>query len=125
MAGAWLILVPSYTTTAAGFNRVFLSARARAIENQCYVAVAYAVGTVLLNLPAENTLGQCCVLGPADVGFPDDGLIAQNLPSNQTTMLVTDISAEKIASVRRHGATHNFTDSQNFSAKNLEILSLV
>ena len=43
-AGAKLILVPSCTDTFHGFNRVGLSARARALENQCFVAVAPTVG---------------------------------------------------------------------------------
>ena len=44
-AGARLILIPSCTSTPAGFNRVRLSARARAVENQCYTAVVPLVGT--------------------------------------------------------------------------------
>ena len=43
-AGAWLILVPSYTISLAGYYRVCLSARARAIENQCFVAAVNRVG---------------------------------------------------------------------------------
>ena len=41
-----LILVPSYTSTLAGYHRVFLSCRARAIENQCYVALSAVVNSV-------------------------------------------------------------------------------
>ena len=43
-AGAWLILVPSCTDTVAGYERVRLAAAARAMENQCFVAMAPTVG---------------------------------------------------------------------------------
>ena len=43
-AGAELILAPSCTDTIAGANRVHVGARARALENQVYVAVAPTVG---------------------------------------------------------------------------------
>ena len=38
-AGAWLVLVPTCTDTVHGYNRVRLSCRARALENQCFVAL--------------------------------------------------------------------------------------
>jgi predicted amidohydrolase len=44
LAGAWLVLAPTCTDTLHGFNRVRLSARARALENQCFVATAPTVG---------------------------------------------------------------------------------
>ena len=43
-AGAWLILVPSCTDTLAGYHRVTLACAARAMENQCFVAMAPTVG---------------------------------------------------------------------------------
>lgn len=39
--GARLILVPSCTDNWHGYNRVNIACRARAMENQCYVAQAY------------------------------------------------------------------------------------
>lgn len=111
-AGATLILVPSYTTSLAGYYRIFLSCRARAIENQCYIAVSYVTGHVDLSGAAEETYGTAVVLGPADTGFPADGIIAQiQTVMNQTALLIADISLEKIQSVRRHGQVHNFADT--------------
>jgi predicted amidohydrolase len=43
-ADARLILVPSCTDSPAGFNRVRFCARARAIENQCFIAIIPLVG---------------------------------------------------------------------------------
>lgn len=112
-AGANLILVPSYTTSLAGYHRVFLSCRARAIENQCYVAISYIVGTVDLGGGIENTVGQAVILGPADEGFPDDGIIAQG-NMNQEMIIAADISFEKLLSVRKSGQVHNHEDMQRF-----------
>jgi len=109
--GAELILVPSYTSTLAGFYRVFLSSRARAIENQCYVATSCMVKNVELSGDSEDTFGYAAILGPADNGFPDDGILAQGEMNN--IMLVTaDISIKKIHLVRKRGQVHNFTDTQ-------------
>jgi predicted amidohydrolase len=116
-AGATLILVPSYTTTIVGYHRVLLSCRARAIENQCYMAVSYVVGTVDLSAGPEDTVGAAAVLGPVDINFPDDGLIGHGT-MNQVGMVMTDISFEKLAAVRSHGQVHNFEDSQCYAVIN-------
>jgi predicted amidohydrolase len=115
-AGANLILVPSYTTTLAGYYRVAISCRARAIENQCYVMTSCMVGEVGGGV-IEHTVGQAGIFCPADAGFPDDGIIAQG-KMNAVEMIVGEISFEKLSSVRRHGQVHNFTD-----AKRCELLA--
>lgn len=123
-AGASLILVPSYTSTLAGYNRVFLSSRARAIENQCYVAVSFVVNTVDLSETAENTFGRAAILGPADTGFPDDGIIAQGVMNN--VMLVTAaISFEKMTEIRKQGQVHNFEDSKRCALINEQKINQV
>ena len=43
-AGASLIVSPSCTETIRGATRVHIGARARALENQCYVVVSQTVG---------------------------------------------------------------------------------
>lgn len=127
-AGASLILVPSYTSSLAGYHRVFLSCRARAIENQCYVAVSYVVGTAVLSGDPEETYGHAVVLGPADNGFPDDGIIAQSQSAiNQAALLTTDIEFDKISLVRKQGQVHNFSDIQlceEIRKRKINILSL-
>lgn len=111
-AGCDLILVPSYTSTTAGYFRVFLSARARALENQCFVAAAFIVGTVATGDGTDQTTGQACILGPVDVGFPDNGIIAQ--ADNAPLMVCADLSFKKLQLVRQKGQVHNFEDSKHF-----------
>ena len=110
-AGATLILVPSYTTTLSGYNRVFLSCRARAIENQCYIAVAYVVNSVDLSIEPEDTFGRAGILSPADTSFPDDGIIVQGT-MNQVEMVIADLEFKKITSIRQYGQVHPFEDSK-------------
>ncbi|MDE2334250.1 MAG: carbon-nitrogen hydrolase [Rhodospirillales bacterium] len=75
-AGAFLILMPSCTDTAAGFERVRIAARARAMENQCFVALAPTVGTAPWSAALDVNRGQALICGPMDHGFPADGILA-------------------------------------------------
>ncbi len=77
-AGAWLVLVPTDTDTIAGFNRVRLAARAAALSNQCYVALATTVGDAPFLATLDVNRGYAAVFGPIDRGFPDDGIIARS-----------------------------------------------
>lgn len=111
-AGAWLILVPSYTTSLAGYHRVFFSSRARALENQCYVATSFVVGPVALT-DTENTIGKASILGPVDDGFPDDGILA--ISSQEGFSIVTaELLPEKLDWVRRKGQVHNYEDARSY-----------
>lgn len=109
--GASIILVPSYTISLASYHRVFLSCRARAIENQCYVATAYVINSIDLSGETDTTVGQATILGPVDTGFPDDGIIAQG-KMNQPMLVVGNISLPNIDQVRKEGQVHNFADTQ-------------
>lgn len=76
-AGADLILAPSCTDTMAGANRVQVGARARALENQVYVAVSPTVGLAEWSLAVDVNVGWASILATPDRGFPDDGVIAR------------------------------------------------
>lgn len=123
-AGAWLILVPSYTVTYAGFHRVFLCNRARAIENQCYVVTSHVVGSVELSEEIEQTVGKSAILSPADKRFPDNGIIAEG-NMNEVSMVTATLEPEKISFVRKHGHTHNFADTAlNYSHQEIATLKI-
>ncbi len=112
--GASLILVPSYTTTLAGYNRVFLSCRARAIENQCYVATAYVINENSLTDEIDQAYGQAAIFSPADTGFPDDGIIAQG-KMNEIMLIIANIDFTALEKVRKEGQVHNFYDAQHYN----------
>jgi predicted amidohydrolase len=75
-AGAFLILIPSCTDTEAGFERVRIAARARAMENQCFTALAPTVGAAPWSAALDANRGQALICGPMDHGFPPDGILA-------------------------------------------------
>jgi predicted amidohydrolase len=109
MAGAWLILSPSCTDTLAGFNRVHFSARARALENQCYVAITPTVGEAPWSAALDVNRGRAGVFGPMDRGFPADGILAEGQMDAPGWVFCT-LDPSLIEAVRRDGAVHNHRD---------------
>ncbi len=108
-AGAWLILAPTCTDTHAGFNRVRIAAAARAMENQCFVAIAPTTGLAPEIGTLDENHGQACVCGPVDRGFADDGVIAQgNMDGHD--WLYADLDPSRIETVRSQGAVFNHAD---------------
>jgi predicted amidohydrolase len=108
-AGAWLVLVPACTDTRAGAARVTISARARAIENQCIVAVAPTVGVAPWSAALDVNHGQAGIYGPADRGFPDDGVLAEAAPDMPGWVFAT-LDATAIERVREDGGVLNHRD---------------
>ncbi|MFH5923658.1 carbon-nitrogen hydrolase family protein [Roseomonas xinghualingensis] len=105
-AGAWLILAPSCTDTLHGFNRVRLTAAARAVENQCFVAVTPTVGEAPWSAALDVNRGQAAVFGPVDRDFPEDGVIAEGA-LDEPRWLFTDLDPKRIEAVREDGAVRN------------------
>jgi len=108
-AGAKLILIPSCTSTPAGFNRVRFSARARAIENQCYAAVVPLVGTAAWAGSIDTNIGHSALFTPCDEGFPDDGVAAAG-PLNEPGLTMATVDFTAIDIVRANGNVLNHRD---------------
>ncbi len=108
-AGAWIVLVPSLTTSVAGYNRVYLSSRARAIENQCYLATSCLVGPLTLDKNGEHGVGHAAILSPVDTGFPDNGILAAG-NFNEVTMIVGELHQEQLIQTRKIGQVQNYID---------------
>jgi predicted amidohydrolase len=108
-AGARLILVPSCTDSPAGFNRVRLCARARAIENQCFTAVIPLVGAAPWSGAIDENHGQAAVFAPCDHGFPPDGVLAAS-DMDAPALLFATLDFAAIDRVRAHGAVLNHRD---------------
>jgi predicted amidohydrolase len=105
--GAEVLLVPSFTFTAAGFHRVRHCAAARCVENQVFAVHASTWASGLE--PATTAFARSSVLGPCDVGFPADGVLveaAENTPDVVTARL--DLAAMYAA--RRDGAAPTWHD---------------
>jgi predicted amidohydrolase len=108
-AGAWLILAPSCTDTLAGWNRVRIAARARAMENQCFVALAPTTGIAPWIATLDENRGAAGVYGPMDRGFPDDGVIAEG-PEGSGAALIVELDPARLDAVRQDGAVFNHRD---------------
>ncbi|WP_439552723.1 carbon-nitrogen hydrolase family protein [Falsiroseomonas sp.] len=107
--GAWLILAPSCTDSLHGFARIRIGAQARALENQCFVAVAPTMGLAPWSAALDENHGQCAVYGPPDRGFPADGVVAAGAPDQPGWMFAT-LDPALIDHVRAHGAVRNHRD---------------
>jgi predicted amidohydrolase len=108
-AGAWLILTPSCTDTLHGCQRVRIGARARAMENQCFVAVAPTVGGLTASAALDENHGWAGVYGPVDRGFPTDGTVVEG-GLDVAGLVYADIEAGMLDAVRQDGAVLNHRD---------------
>ena len=105
-AGAWLVLVPACTDTAHGSRRVHLAAAARAMENQCFVAVSPTLGDAPWSGALDVNVGAAAVYGPVDRGFAADGVLAKG--DGAATWLHVALDPASLTAVRRDGAVRNF-----------------
>lgn len=115
-AGASLILAPSCTETVRGATRVHVGARARAMENQCYVAVSQTVGSAEWSPAVDINYGYSAVYSTPDNNFPEEGIIAQKTPQKEG-WLFTELDFEKIIEVRKNGQVFNYKDSQKIKTE--------
>lgn len=76
-AGAGIILAPSCTDTLAGFHRVQIGCRARALENQCFVVQASLVGHAEWSEAVDINIGRAGFYCPVDRGYPDNGILLE------------------------------------------------
>ena len=107
-----IILTPSCTEQLSGYWRVRIGSMARALENQCVVAMASLVGEADWSEAVDMNTGMGGVFGPPDIGFPDTGVIAEGT-LNQPGWTYGDIDLQTIASVREIGRVRNRWDWNN------------
>ncbi|HET8735021.1 MAG TPA: bifunctional GNAT family N-acetyltransferase/carbon-nitrogen hydrolase family protein [Pricia sp.] len=107
--GMDILFVPFLTDTQNGFSRVHHCAQARAIENECYVAVAGSVG----NLPKVHNMdiqfAQSMVFTPCDFSFPTNGVKAEATP-NAEMILIADLDLDLLRELNQFGAVRNLKD---------------
>jgi len=107
--GMQILFVPFWTDTKNGYLRVRCCAQARAIENECYVAIAGSVG----NLPkvdgADIQYAQSAVFSPSDFNFPHDAIMAETTPNTEMTLIV-DLDLDKLKKLQNEGSVRNYLD---------------
>lgn len=104
-----ILFVPFLTDTQNGYSRVRYCARARAIENECYVAIAGSVG----NLPKVENMdiqfAQSVVFTPCDFSFPTNGIKAEATP-NTEMILIADVDLDHLRELHTYGSVRNLKD---------------
>lgn len=107
--GMNILFVPFLTDTQNGYSRVRYCARARAIENECYVAISGSVG----NLPKVHNMdiqyAQSAVFTPCDFAFPTNGIKSEATP-NTEMILVSDVDLDLLAELHNYGSVRNLKD---------------
>lgn len=110
--GMQILFVPFLTDTQNGYTRVRRCAQARAIENECYVAIAGCVG----NLPKVNNMdiqfAQSAVFTPSDFAFPTNAVKAETTP-NTEMMLVVDVDLHLLDELHHFGTVKILKDRRN------------
>ena len=106
--GAQMIFVPFWTDNKNVYQRVRYCSQARAIENECFVAIGGSVG----NLPnAENMdiqYSQAAIFSPSDFSFPHDAILAEATPNTEMT-LIADVDLDLLKQTRIQGASRNLS----------------
>jgi len=107
--GMNILFVPFLTDTQNAYTRVKHCAQARAIENECYVAIAGCVG----NLPKVNNMdiqyAQSAVFTPSDFAFPSNGIKAEATPNTEMTLIV-DVDLNLLKELHEHGSVRILKD---------------
>lgn len=107
--GMQILFVPFLTDTQNAYTRVRNCAQARAIENECYVAIAGCVG----NLPKVNNMdiqyAQSVVFTPSDFGFPSNGIKAEATP-NTEMMILADVDLKLLKQLNASGSVQILKD---------------
>jgi predicted amidohydrolase/GNAT superfamily N-acetyltransferase len=107
--GLEILFVPFVTDTQNGYNRVRHCAQARAIENECYVAIAGCVG----NLPRVSNMdiqyAQSAVFSPSDFAFPTSTVVSEATPNTEMTLIV-DVNLDLLKELHVNGSVRNLKD---------------
>jgi len=107
--GMQILFVPFLTDTQNAYMRVRCCAQARAIENECYVAITGSVG----NLPKVENMdiqySQSAVFTPCDFAFPSNG-VKSEATQNTEMILIADVDLSLLDELHSYGSVRNLKD---------------
>jgi predicted amidohydrolase len=110
--GAEILFVPYMTDLQTGYQRVRYCAHARAIENECYVAITGSVG----NLPRVDNMdiqySRSAIFSPSDFAFPSTGIMAESTP-NTEMVLIADVDLDLLKHLADKGSVNNRRDRRS------------
>ena len=107
--GMQILFVPFSTDIINSYQRVRICSQARAIENECYVAIAGSVG----NLPKVKNMdvqyAQSGVFSPSDISFPSNAVVTEGTPNTEMT-IIADVNLDLLKELHTHGNVKNLQD---------------
>lgn len=107
--GMQILFVPFLTDTQNAYMRVRLCAQARAIENECFVAITGSVG----NLPKVENMdiqySQAAVFTPSDFAFPSN-CIKSEATANTEMILIAEVDLSLLDELHSYGSVRNLKD---------------
>lgn len=107
--GMQILFVPFLTDTQNAYMRVRLCAQARAIENECFVAITGSVG----NLPKVENMdiqySQAAVFTPSDFAFPSN-CIKSEATANTEMILIAEVDLSLLHELHSYGSVRNLKD---------------
>ena len=104
--GVRILFVPFCTDTATGYNRVRYCSQARAIENECYVAIAGSVGNLPGVINMDIQYAQSAVFSPSDFSFPNQAIVSETTPNAEAT-LIADVDTDLLKELNIRGSVRN------------------
>ncbi|MFM1848011.1 MAG: hypothetical protein RL417_1485 [Pseudomonadota bacterium] len=107
--GVQLLFVPFSSSTPNDYQRIKCCAQARAIENECYVAIAGCVGNLPKVSNMDTQFAQSAVFSPSDFAFPIDSTISEATPNTEMT-LVADVDLSLLKELHLQGSSRNLLD---------------
>lgn len=110
--GLDILFVPFLTDTQTGYNRVRICAQARAVENECYVAIAGCVGNLPKVYNMDIQYAQSGVYSPSDFAFPTNAIVSEATPNTEMTV-IADVNLELLKELRAQGSVQNLQDRRH------------
>jgi len=107
--GMQILFVPFLTDTQNAYNRVRFCAQARAIENECFVAIAGNVGNLPKVTNMDLQFAQSAVFTPNDFAFPVTGIKAEATP-NTEMIVVSDVDLSLLTELHNYGSVQTIKD---------------
>ena len=106
--GVECLMVPAFTETRHGFDRVRFSCHARAIENQIFVVHSSLVGS-LGREPVPSTFGSAAIISPSHSPFPEGSVLAETR-LNEEGLAVAELDFDALRESRESGDVRNWHD---------------
>jgi len=109
LEGMQILFIPFSTDSNNGYQRVRKCAEARAIENECYVAIAGSVGNLPKVVNMDIQYAQSAIFSPSDFAFPTNAIVAEATPNTEMT-LVADVDLDLLKELHTQGSVRNLLD---------------